>query len=48
MDRGVPTEVVLQQMRQSDPKVLYLVGTSKSRLPQLEQKPLELPTNKNV
>jgi hypothetical protein len=43
MDRGIPTEAVLQQMRQSDPKVFYLVGTPKSRLSQLEQKLLALP-----
>lgn len=43
MDRGIPTEAVLEQMRQSDPKVFYLVGTPKSRLSQLEQKLLDLP-----
>jgi transposase len=32
MDRGIPTEAVLEQMRRSDPKVFYLVGTPKSRL----------------
>jgi len=35
MDRGIPTEKVLQAMRQSDPPVLYLVGTPKGRLSKL-------------
>lgn len=37
MDRGIPTEEVLEQMRQSDPPVYYLVGTPKGRLTQYEQ-----------
>jgi len=37
MDRGIPTEKVLEQMRQSDPPVKYLVGTPKGRLTSLEQ-----------
>lgn len=36
MDRGIPTEDVLQQMRQSQPPVSYLVGTPKGRLGKLE------------
>ena len=43
MDRGIPTEATLQQMRQSDPPVLYLVGTPKGRLSQLEERLKELP-----
>lgn len=43
MDRGVPTEEVLTEMRHSDPPVYYLVGTPKGRLGQLEQKLLGLP-----
>jgi transposase len=43
MDRGIPTEEVLTEMRQSDPPVYYLVGTPKGRLSQLEQKLLGLP-----
>jgi len=43
MDRGVPTEEILAEMRQSDPPVYYLVGTPKGRLGQLEQKLLTLP-----
>jgi transposase len=38
MDRGIPTEETLEQMRQSNPPVLYLVGTPKGRLSQLEAK----------
>lgn len=37
MDRGVPTEAVLEEMRASDPPVRYLVGTPKGRLHRLEQ-----------
>ena len=43
MDRGIPTEEVLTEMRQSDPPVYYLVGTPKGRLSPLEQKLLGLP-----
>jgi hypothetical protein len=32
MDRGVPTEEVLAEMRAADPPVLYRVGTPKGRL----------------
>jgi len=37
MDRGIPTEAVLEQMRRSDPPVHYLVGTPKARLSRYEQ-----------
>ena len=37
MDRGIPTEETLKQMRESDPPVRYLVGTPKGRLTKLEQ-----------
>jgi len=43
MDRGVPTEAVLAQMRASDPPVQYLVGTPKGRLTRLEQALLDQP-----
>src|SRR5450759_1392492 len=43
MDRGVPTEDVLAEMRQADPPVSYLVGTPKGRLGKLEQALLGLP-----
>jgi len=36
MDRGIPTEAVLERMRASDPPVQYLVGTPKGRLSKLE------------
>jgi len=37
MDRGVPTEAVLAEMRAADPPVHYLVGTPKGRLTRLEK-----------
>jgi transposase len=43
MDRGIPTEEVLAEMRASDPPVLYLVGTPKGRLSQYEKALLEQP-----
>jgi len=43
MDRGIPTEEVLAEMRQSDPPVAYLVGTPKGRLGKLEKSLVGLP-----
>jgi len=43
MDRGIPTEAVLEQMRATDPPVRYLVGTPRGRLSQYEQRLTELP-----
>ena len=43
MDRGIPTEAVLEEMRGADPPVFYLVGTPKGRLSQLEQQLLAKP-----
>src|ERR1039457_1197812 len=43
MDRGIPTEEVLAQMRTSDPPVQYVVGTPKGRLTALERSLLEKP-----
>jgi len=37
MDRGVPTEAVLTEMRAAEPPVQYLVGTPKGRLTRLEK-----------
>src|SRR5262244_514661 len=37
MDRGVPTEEVLAEMRAADPPMHYLVGTPKGRLTRLEK-----------
>src|SRR6267142_1811056 len=43
MDRGVPTEAVLAEMRNSDPPVQYLVGTPKGRLNRREKHLLQKP-----
>ena len=43
MDRGIPTEVVLAEMRGADPPVQYLVGTPKGRLTRLEKDLLAKP-----
>lgn len=43
MDRGIPTEEVLAEMRRSEPPVQYLVGTPKGRLSRLEQSPTTKP-----
>jgi hypothetical protein len=43
MDRGVPTEAVLAEMRAADPPVQYLVGTPKGRLTRLEKGVVDKP-----
>ena len=43
MDRGIPTEEVLAEMRSSDPPISYPVGTPKGRLSKLEADLLERP-----
>jgi transposase len=43
MDRGIPTEAVLQEMRHSDPPVKYLVGTPRGRLTRLEKQLVDKP-----
>jgi len=43
MDRGIPTEKILEQMRAADPPVQYLVGTPRGRLSQYGQKLTQLP-----
>lgn len=43
MDRGVPTEAALAQMRSSTPPVHYLVGTPKARLNRMEAALTERP-----
>ena len=43
MDRGIPTEDVLAEMRAAEPPVSYLVGTPKGRLTKLEQALIGLP-----
>ena len=37
MDRGIPTEETLAEMREADPPVSYLVGVPKGRLSRLER-----------
>ncbi|MGA3141230.1 MAG: IS1634 family transposase [Xanthobacteraceae bacterium] len=46
MDRGVPTEAVLAEMRACDPPVSYLVGTPKGRLNKLEKHLVDKPWRK--
>jgi transposase len=43
MDRGIPTEAVLAELRQSEARVSYLVGTPKGRLTKLEKELAEKP-----
>jgi transposase len=43
MDRGIPSDEVLAEMRQADPPVSYLVGTPKGRLSKLEKSLLGRP-----
>jgi transposase len=43
MDRGVPTEEVLAEMRAADPPVCYLVGTPKGRLTRLQKHLVDKP-----
>jgi transposase len=46
MDRGIPTEALLKEMRESRQETFYLVGTSKSKIKQYEKKWLDLPWRK--
>ena len=43
MDRGIPTEAVLEEMRKPERQSYYLVGTPGSKIQQYEKKWLELP-----
>lgn len=43
MDRGVPTEALLAEMREPSRQMSYLVGTPKARIQQHEKKWLDLP-----
>ena len=43
MDRGIPTEAVLAEMRAAAPPIYYLVGTPRGRLSKYEEKLLGLP-----
>src|SRR6266851_4856278 len=46
MDRGIPTEAVLAEMRDPARQIFYLVGTSKGKIKQHEKKWLDLPWQK--
>lgn len=46
MDRGIPTEAVLAEMRDPERKTFYLVGTPRGRLQKYEKQWLELPWQK--
>jgi transposase len=43
MDRGIPTEEVLEEMRHSDAPVKYVVGTPRGRLTRLEKQLVDKP-----
>ena len=46
MDRGIPTEAILKEMREPERQTFYLVGTPKGRINQHEKKWLDLPWEK--
>jgi transposase len=46
MDRGIPTEAVLAEMRASRKETFYLVGTSRAKVKQYEKQWLDLPWHK--
>jgi transposase len=46
MDRGIPTETLLREMRTSREETFYLVGTSRAKVRQYEERWLELPWQK--
>src|SRR6202790_5384614 len=46
MDRGIPSEAILQEMREPERETFYLVGTPKARINQHENKWLDLPWQK--
>jgi len=46
MDRGVPTEKILAEMRDPEREMFYLVGTPRERVKKYEEKWLELPWQK--
>jgi len=46
MDRGIPTEALLREMRTSRQETFYLVGTSRAKVKQYEKRWLELPWHK--
>jgi transposase len=46
MDRGIPSEAVLKEMREPERETYYLVGTPKGRISQHEKQWLDLPWQK--
>ena len=46
MDRGIPTEAVLEEMRASEQEVFYLVGTPRGCVAKYEKQWLDLPWQK--
>jgi transposase len=46
MDRGIPTEAILQEMRDPAREMFYLVGTPRARVTKYEKQWLELPWQK--
>ena len=46
MDRGIPSEAILKEMRAPERQTFYLVGTPKGRINQHEKKWLDLPWQK--
>ena len=46
MDRGIPTEAVLAEMRASEREMFYLVGTPRGRVAKYEKHWLDLPWHK--
>ena len=46
MDRGIPTEAILSEIRSGRQETFYLVGTSRAKVKQYEKKWLDLPWRK--
>lgn len=46
MDRGIPSEAILKEMRQAEGQTFYLVGTPKGSISKHEKKWLDLPWHK--
>jgi transposase len=46
MDRGIPSEAILKEMREPERETFYLAGTPKGRIGQHEKKWLDLPWQK--
>jgi len=46
MDRGIPTEAVLEEMRTAEQEMFYLVGTPRGRVNKYEKQWLDLPWQK--